>query len=237
MSNKQLVVELKRIVGAKLSDEHHGDLNGDVNGDETPALELKSAVDDDDGVDDSTHDSGVGEFPEEANGGASPTDETVVKTEGDVEVTGVDGGGEGEKETSVKKPAVKKPAVKQSTLTKSGKRRKKRKHIYGNPPCPIKRRQKMEAKREQNRRERSTDIVPCEFCHLTFPRTKLGRHYHNMHRYNVWKKKLGEINDPSKISKWLHRKYRLRVVEWVGIALTVTMKSQIEELFHSFFQL
>ena len=191
MSNKQLVVELKRIVRDKKTDDNHGDINGE----RTEALALKSAANEDDSVDDSTHDSGVGKFPEEAIGGALPTDETVIKTEGDVEVNGVDRVGE------EKKASVKKPAVKQSTLTKLEKRQKKQKHIYGNPPCPIKRREKMEAKREQNRRERSIDIVPCEFCHLSFPRTKLGNHYYKKHRYHLWRKKLGEINDPSKISK------------------------------------
>ena len=202
VKNKHLVVELKRIVKDDGDDDYE---KGDVGAADESLLALKN---NDENVDDSTHDSGVGEFPDDANGDSPLAPEVEIKKEVDAEECSTGGGERLSQDQTKATPAKKAPVKKSSTSTSASststttaapqKKRKKRKHILTFPPCPIKKREKMLAEREVKREAKSKEVVKCEFCEKSMTRALLRRHNHNVHRYHLWKKKLGKIDDPGK---------------------------------------
>ena len=41
------------------------------------------------------------------------------------------------------------------------------------------------------------EVIACEFCGASIKRGEISKHNRSVHKYNIWKKKHGPINDPS----------------------------------------
>ena len=185
---KRLVVELKRFVGD--DDDADDDIDDDDGGVDAALLPIVSA---NGSVDDSTHDSGVGDLPDGVSSDDPPTYGAGVEIKTEIGVDPLP------LEEPVKKKTV--ARTKTSTTALAVKRRKKRKFVLSNPPCTVKRREKMLAQKMKDKEERDNELITCEHCGKDMKRGQLSRHNHNVHRWVIWKKKNGPINDPSKSSK------------------------------------
>ena len=183
-NEKRLVVSLDRVQNKTVGNEP-----------------LSIAKDSDgESVDNSTGDSGV--VGDSGVAGDSPYDSSPMAEEGKIVISAevkFEIGFEAEEVKNA--PTVKKPrkrpastaAGEKKNITFGVKRRRKRKHILTNPPCPIKRKEKVEVKRTLDREE----VITCEFCGKQMKRREQSKHNRSVHRYVIWQKKNGPVNDPS----------------------------------------